>query len=324
MMSDSAASVLVVSEDPKIRELARTAIADEGLEPILCGDGDEAMESARNQEKPIKLVALESFLPKKDGFEVVSNLQESAQTKEIPILMFIGPGKASSQASTEVQNLSAKIRLHADNYLQKPFDQKEIKGIVHSMVKYYRAHGSPHPITGLPGHPQIEQEVFNRLSRGETFVMLCMDINHFRPFNDHYGTEKGNEIIRTVHQITQKAIRTVASGAGESAPFLAHVDGDDFVLLISEGPVDEVRKFLQDQFQAEITKFYSESEIHMGFFIGKSREEQKQQIFPLMSLSTVGLSVSLEKFVHYGQLVSQANDLMRQAKVGTEILRVTN
>ena len=315
-------SVLGASDDPKIRELVRQAIQAEELEPVICGDGLEVLESIKESGASAmpKLIILEAFLPKVDGHEVVNQLQSNETARQIPILMLIGQKGAGTTAyqsgAISPQALTARIRLKADNYLQKPFELKEIRSEVHGMVKYYRPHNSPHPITGLPGHPQMEQEVFNRFVRGETFVTLWLDINHFRPYNDHYGANRGNEVLKMTAGLIQKLVRSEKFPENQKA-FLSHVDGDDFILLVPEENADSIRQTLREELQEEIFKFYSAEEREKGFFYEKGRDK-KDQIFPLMSPSMALLKVTMEKFVHYGQLVSESNELLRQTKVGAQ------
>ena len=309
----SAFSILIASSDAKTREMARTASESEGFQPILCGDGEEAVESVENpgENRPLRLIVLDAFLPKKDGFEVAKKLEEMPSAREIPVLMLIEPSRQKFEAPS-----MTRIRLLADDYLQKPLDTEEIRAQIHSMTKHFRPRAALHPVSGLPGHPQLEQEIFSRISAGETLGMVSMDINHFRPFNDHYGTERGNEVIRMAAELIQNVLRSFKF-SGEESPFVAHVDGDDFILLVPNRSADEVRQKLRQEFQSEVSKFYSKKERDEGFFYEKDRS-QKDRIFPLMGLSTAVLEITLEKFAHYGELVSQINEMLRQAKVGSQ------
>lgn len=317
-------SVLIASDNPRIREMAQAGAAAEGAEAILCGDGQEVFESAKNhkvEKNNLRLLVLEAFLPKIDGFEVVNRLQEYEHTKEIPVLMFIGNSKSgafpSGGVDAKLRHSPAKVRLRADNYLEKPFEQKEIQGAIHSMIKHYRGHAAPHPVTGIPGHVQIEQEVFGRFTRGETFSLIWADVNYFRPFNDRYGLEKGNEVLKTVAEVTQDILKSVKT---EPPPFFGHVGGDDFVVIVENDKADHVRNALRQSVNAELSKFYSKEERENGFFKGMGRDK-KEQVFPLMNYSMVVLKASLEKYPHYGQIVSEANEILHQTKIGAENLK---
>lgn len=315
--------ILVASDDPNIRELVKTAALNENLDPILCGDGLEAVESIKESGVPVsnfKCVVLEAFLPKIDGYEVVKQFQEIPFIKEAPVLMLIGKSAQGSSrfqsGAGEPKTVQTKIRLLADNYFQKPFTLGEIQSEIHGMVKHFRKHNAPHPVTGLGGHPQMEQEVIGRLSKGETFTTLWIDINHFRPFNDHTSSEKGDEVLKVVMELIQKVLKETQN-LSILKPYLAHVGGDDFILLVSKEAGDKIKSRLREEFSQTILKFYSKEEQAKGFFYEKGRD-QKDQIFPLMNLSMAVLEVSMEKFLHYGHLVSESNELLRQTKIGAE------
>lgn len=302
--------ILVASDDAQIRQVARDAAQAEGLEALLCGDGEEAVESARKASPgPLKLIIVEAFLPKLDGFEVVKRLQESPQTRELSVLMLIGQKSGPFRSGGQPQKPPTQIRLGADNYLQKPFEPSELRAEIHSMIKHYRPHAAPHPVTGLPGHPAIEQEVFSRLNRGEAFSMLWIDINHFRPYNDHFGTDKGDQVLKLVPSL----IRQSKLGGDN---FLAQVGGDDYVAFVPEDRAEEVMRELRDRFNEEIVPFYGKEHVKQGFYRGQGRDGT-EQVFPLMTLSMAVLRVRIEDFVHYGQLVSHSNELLRQAKIGS-------
>ncbi len=302
-------SVLAASSDAGIREMAKSAISEEGLAAISCGDGEEALESARAaQSPPLRLLVMEACLHKADGFEVLRALSEDSELKTIPCLMLLDPKQKISGHETNV-------RLGADDYLQKPFEKEELRAKIHSMTKHFRAHASPHPVTGLPGHPELETLLFSRVNRGEALDLICFDINFFRPFNDHYGTDKGNEVIRMVVSLAQGIFKS--SNLSSENGDLSHIDGDDFIITAPAGKGDKIRKSLKEKFQSEVQKFYSKEEIRKGFIFQKDRED-KDQIFPLMRLSTAVLKAEKDKFAHYGELVAEINEALRQSKVGSE------
>lgn len=306
-----ASSILIASAETTIRDLIRTALAKENFELIFCGDGEEAMESAKSC-KPgmLRCLVLELFLPKIDGFEIVRQTEEIESLKNVPVLMLIEPRKKGLR---EMNN----IILGADDYLEKPFTEEEVRTKLHSLTRYFRAHAAPHPVTHLPGHPQIERELFFRLSRGESLTTLWLDINHFRPFNDHYGRKRGDEVLQMTAHLIEQELQAL-KGNGSKQSFLAHVDGDDFILLLPlEGDRETFRDKLRSKFQTEVLQFYSATERKQKFFYEKGRDA-KEQIFPLMTLSTVILNIGKENFIHYGELVSKANDLLHQAKLGAQ------
>ncbi|WP_177208826.1 GGDEF domain-containing protein [Tindallia magadiensis] len=59
------------------------------------------------------------------------------------------------------------------------------------------------PLTGLPGNKLINEELLKALSK-ESCSVLYFDLDYFKAYNDQYGFEKGDQVIRLLAQIIQK------------------------------------------------------------------------------------------------------------------------
>jgi len=84
-----------------------------------------------------------------------------------------------------------------------------------------------HPLTGLPGTPLLETEVAARLAAGAPLSLILADIDRFRDYNDVLGLARGDEILR----LTARLVGEVVSEAGCDDDLVAHIGGDDFVVL---------------------------------------------------------------------------------------------
>jgi EAL domain-containing protein (putative c-di-GMP-specific phosphodiesterase class I)/GGDEF domain-containing protein len=80
------------------------------------------------------------------------------------------------------------------------------------------------PLTFLPGNIPISQHITRLLDNGAEFVACYADLNDFKPFNDHYGYWRGDEMIRLVAQV-------LLAHCDAQNDFVGHVGGDDFVVL---------------------------------------------------------------------------------------------
>lgn len=80
------------------------------------------------------------------------------------------------------------------------------------------------PLTFLPGNIPISQHIERLLKKRGTFVACYADLNNFKPFNDHYGYWRGDEMIRLLARIAMEQ-------CDAQRDFLGHVGGDDFILL---------------------------------------------------------------------------------------------
>jgi len=99
---------------------------------------------------------------------------------------------------------------------------------------------SPHEASRKPG---IEEEVRRHLQKGEPFAFAYIDIDHFKAYNDSYGYEAGDHIIK---EVADSLIESVASRLNTGFP--GHIGGDDFVFHCTDrrhevDPSQDGRKF---------------------------------------------------------------------------------
>ena len=76
--------VAIVDDDPRLRELIRDELIDEGVEPVVCSDG-EALLELLNQRK-IDLILLDLMMPKMDGMTCLKRLSERSNTAPVLVV----------------------------------------------------------------------------------------------------------------------------------------------------------------------------------------------------------------------------------------------
>jgi DNA-binding response OmpR family regulator len=127
------ANVLVVDDDPKIRELLRLYVEREGHRTAFAADGAQALKVAR-QQRP-DLVLLDVMLPGLDGFEICRLLREEA---DMPIVLLT----ARSGESDKVVGLD----LGADDYIVKPFSPRELMARIRAQLRRHRRTAEDEPV----------------------------------------------------------------------------------------------------------------------------------------------------------------------------------
>ena len=108
--------ILVIEDDPDIRELLRYNLSREGFEVILAEQGQEGLDCAGRSVPD--LVVLDLMLPKLSGTEVCKKLREDVRTKAVPIIMLTAKGEES--------DIVFGLGIGADDYIVKPFSVKEL------------------------------------------------------------------------------------------------------------------------------------------------------------------------------------------------------
>lgn len=106
-------TVLVVEDDPKTNELLCVFLNKSGYNTIPAFDGEEALQKAR-AFKPFA-ITLDVMLPKRDGWEVLKELKEDKDVKDIPVLVV-----------SIIDNKDIGFGLGATDYLCKPVNRSEL------------------------------------------------------------------------------------------------------------------------------------------------------------------------------------------------------
>lgn len=117
--------ILVVEDEEDILELICLNLKRQGFDPVGVGDGNRAVEVAR--EVLPELVILDLMLPGRDGFSVFRALRADPRLGNVPVLMLTAKG--------EIEDRIAGLELGADDYLTKPFSPRELVLRVHALLK---------------------------------------------------------------------------------------------------------------------------------------------------------------------------------------------
>lgn len=114
--------ILIVDDDPHIREVLSFALSKAGMETREAGDGEEALAGAEKW-KP-DLVILDINMPRLDGIEVCRRLRAKG---DVPVLFL-------SSRDDEIDRVVG-LELGADDYVVKPFSPREVVARVNAILK---------------------------------------------------------------------------------------------------------------------------------------------------------------------------------------------
>lgn len=163
------------------------------------------------------------------------------------------------------------------------------------------------PLTFLPGNIPLTLHIGRLLQGGAPFVACYADLNHFKPFNDHYGYWRGDEMICLL-------ARTLVAHADARRDFVGHVGGDDFVVLYqSEDWHARIEAAVADFNREAIALFDDEARERSG--IEAEDREGVMRFFPLTTLSVGALRVHPGDFAQPEQVASAAAAAKHKAKL---------
>lgn len=132
--------ILIVDDDPRIRELLSRYLKQEGFEVWLAEDG-KAMDKLMLRDT-LDLLVLDLMLPGEDGLSICRRLR--AQHNTTPVIMLT--------AKTDDVDRIVGLDVGADDYLGKPFNPRELLARMHAVLRR-------RPAVELPGAPSVIAQV---------------------------------------------------------------------------------------------------------------------------------------------------------------------
>ena len=291
--------VLVVDDEDHIRRILKFQLEKHGYRVVLAENGEIALELVR-REAP-DLILLDLMMPRVDGFETCRRIRQNFQTSQIPIIMLT--------AKSELPDKIKGLQDGANDYLIKPYSNEELLLRVGNVLDWSMKQKEANPLTGLPGNRAIEKDLQGRIENKEPFAFLYLDIDNFKPYNDHYGYQKGDEAILFLSDIVTEAVNSL----GGANDFVGHIGGDDFVVITSPARAEFIARHIIDEFDKGSLILLREEDIRRGFMEIRSRLGEVKRL-PLMSL-TIALVLDDEgKLKHYAQVNDIASELKRYGK----------
>lgn len=204
-------TILLIDDDPHIRDILRFALTREGFAVTEAADGAEGLAAA--QRTPPDLIILDVMMPELDGTEVCRRLRRDS---DIPIIFL-------SSRDDEIDRVLG-LELGGDDYVAKPFSPRELVARVKAVLRR-RAPAPP---------PAIADLRHNRLR---------LDLEGYRAFWDQ------TEVVLTATEFS--LLRTLAERPGKVFSRDALMDGayDDF-RVVADRTLDSHVRRIRAKFQA--------------------------------------------------------------------------
>lgn len=142
--------ILIVDDDENIAELISLYMTKECFETKIVYDGESALKTADTFAPD--LIILDLMLPGIDGYQVCREIRQKSQT---PIIILSAKG--------EVFDKVLGLELGADDYMEKPFDTKELVARVKAVLRRYKAAApaAPNPSAKQVSYPNLTINLTN-------------------------------------------------------------------------------------------------------------------------------------------------------------------
>jgi diguanylate cyclase (GGDEF)-like protein len=164
------------------------------------------------------------------------------------------------------------------------------------------------PLTRLPGNISINRAIQKLIDRSASFGVGYADLDNFKPYNDHYGFARGDEVIK----MTGRLILNIVKNRQKHGSFVGHIGGDDFIFIMEADIIEAAAADILATFDRIIATFYDESEKADGI-IALDRQGNSKS-FPLMTISIGVTTNSNRRFSHYGEMTEAVSEMKVYAK----------
>jgi diguanylate cyclase (GGDEF)-like protein len=299
--------VLVVEDEPNIREIINFNLENWGYEVLQANDGETALAMA--EEYSPDLILLDLMIPKLDGIEVCRRLKKGFWTSRIPIIMLT--------ARKEVKDKVRGMEAGADDYITKPFSREELEARVKMVLSRTRSQRERNPLTGLPGQIAFQQRVEELLADAKPFAMLYIDLDGFKGFNDYYGYARGDEVIKLMAEVMVEAV----GRHGSPEDFVGHIGGDDFTAITSVPEAQEISEAIIAEFGNRVKSLFAPEDVARGYFETIDRQGQSQKYPCEIDVTIAVVPNEQGQYASYVQMVDVATEVKKygKTKVGSVV-----
>ncbi len=289
--------IMVVDWDEGRGEQIVGLMEAEGHFSYLVGDADRAMSQIYND--PPDLIILSA---KGDCWrEFLGALKTDNVFRYLPVLALFERDDLKPAARFE--------DLPIDDLVLLPLDEREL--VLHVRLALVRSSRQldANPLTRLPGNYTILHAVQDLIDGRTPFALAYIDLDNFKPFNDHYGFSRGDEILRMTARILANAVRQLHDPVG----FVGHVGGDDFVITVTPEHIDGICKQIISHFDMLATTFYDDEDRLHGYIESVDRQGHKRR-FPLLTVSIAAVISTSHEFTHYGEFSTACSEVKTVVK----------
>ena len=210
-------TVLIIDDSEAVRLRVQEVLAQEPKVSRVLTASDGIAGFKLLTEHPVDLILCDLIMPVLDGFKFLALKQTKKELADIPVIMLTGE-----------EDIRAKVRgleAGAHDYLTKPFDAHELLARLRIHLKLKDLQDAlkeknlrleqlsrTDELTGLNNRRYFMEMLrteFRRAERyGEAFVLVMVDIDHFKRVNDTYGHLMGDRALVTVAQRLTQSART--------------------------------------------------------------------------------------------------------------------
>lgn len=229
--------VLVVDDQRSMRMITSSIAQSLGHEVLEAACGQEAIDICLAEK--VDLILMDVEMPGLNGFETTKIIRE--QTDIWFPIIFVS-------AKTDPKFFSEGIKSGGDIYLFKPIVPEVLESMIKAMQRIASIQEELHStkvkmellahqdkLTGLVNRRGFDKALELEFSHAKTakapLSLIMLDVDHFKPFNDHYGHQAGDDCLTEVGSILKKAMC-------RPDDIVARYGGEEFAIILPDTAVE--------------------------------------------------------------------------------------
>jgi diguanylate cyclase (GGDEF)-like protein len=281
-------------------------------------DALHALAVVGDDDRPIALINRNQFI----ASYARPFFKELYGTK--PCTLFASLSPMTVELHTGIEELTAVLTSGDQRYLTEGFiiteggryrglgtGQHLVKAVTEARIEAAR---HANPLTFLPGNIPLTDHIDRLLTSGRDFVAAYADLNHFKPYNDHYGYWRGDEMIRL-------AAGMLLGQCDARRDFVGHVGGDDFVMLFQSNDWLERCERIVSAFNEKALQLFDPEALSAGGILAEDRHGDLR-FHPCTTLCIGIVQVQPGRFSHADDVANAAASAKRKAKKGNQAVVV--
>jgi len=243
--------LLVVEDNNFLRAYLETLLTPY-YRVAVASDGVEGLEKAKSLQP--NLIVSDQVMPRQNGLDLLKEIRSTPELSSTPVIFLT----ARSGMESRIESLDAG----ADDYIAKPFDERELLARVRNLLRshsaeqqlallnrqlqqqkqqlesvnralqYLATYDSLTEVKNRHSFNQYLDTEWRRLAREEAPLSLIMcDIDYFKLYNDTYGHQAGDECLRQVAAVLQHSVK-------RAADLVARYGGEEFVVVLPNTDIE--------------------------------------------------------------------------------------
>ncbi len=301
--------ILVAGRDAEILSLVETRLKVRKYEVFLATHSDEAVRLAEKMR--FDLVLISTSMDEVGHMDLCLKVKQVSANFSVPVILIAH--------QEELRHLVLSPERGFDDFLLEPFDAFALQLRVELNLLRARERLQANPLTNLPGTFACEENIKRRVERGEPFSVCYLDIDHFKSFNDRYGFERGDAVIKHTARILNRCLARVEALKDS---FVGHIGGDDFIVALDSDRESDFAHLCLHEFDRIMPTYYDETDRKRRSLFVKNRSGVPCS-FPLMSISIAAVCNKPIRYSNLAQIARVAAEVKEYLKTqpGSHYLR---